>query len=224
MKRRRGRPKEKKVALLPYKRAISQIGIYKKGLAEGKELPSDIVEQFVIDISPYLNKKGDDIKKSTLKSNKQRRQFNKIIKEFTDSAYSTRAKRQQVRKSREEGLETSKFVKDNSGTYTATGKELLETFTALSRDKLMENVGFTCGDVIKLSTTVDDVTSDDIRAVAEYILRDMNSRTPSYLKGELEQDDTYNTAQRLLEYMKDNEIPPEDIESVFDNLKKEDKQ
>lgn len=207
--------KSKKVKLVSYKRAISQIAIYEKGLATGKERKSSIVEQFRSDISPYLNKNGT-LSKRALRSNKARQRFNKIISDFRRSEARTAKNRKSLYEARAEGIDNSEFVADNTLTVEKSGKEILDTFIELSYDRLMHNVGFRCGDVINLITSSDEVTQEDIREVAEYIQKDMNDSTPSFLKGELTKDKVYNQAQIMLDYIIEHNISTEDIKKSLD--------
>lgn len=207
----------KKIQLVSYKRAIQQIGIYERNLAQGKERPSKQVEEFRKAVAPYLNKNGT-LSKRALRSNKAKLQFNRIISEFKRGSARTATARKNLKSKIIEGLNESDFVARNKGAYNVSGKELLDTFVALSRDDLMNKLGFTCGEVIKLTTTVEGVTSADIKKVAEYLVRDKESTTPSFLKGELEQDASYNTAMKMLEYLESHDIPTEDIEETLDRI------
>lgn len=199
------------------KNAVRQIGIYKRNIASGTELYSERMEEFEKTLSKYLNKDGS-LSKSKLRTEKAKREYNRAITEFNKTSLRTQKSRLEVQEARVKGLEDSDIVKDNSA-GDIDGQELLETFAELSYDKLSKEVGFTSGDIIKLTSTVDKVDKNVLRSVAEYMLKDMNEKMPTSIKQWLETDDAYNTAKRMLEYIEDNDISVEDIDETFDRLK-----
>lgn len=205
--------KQKREKLTCYKAALRQISLHEKAVNKGQEVFSETVNSFKKDISKFINKNGT-LSKRALRSNKARKEFNAIVKSFKGS-------KQATKKQRKETYNKQLNTFQNRG-YASNKKEfnnILNVFTALSSDYMKDKLGFGSNQIMDISDHTDGVSKDDIQKVAQYIIKDMEDNTPSFLSQYLSVDDTYKVMKDTLSLMDEYELSPDEIKNAFDKAK-----
>lgn len=183
--------KKKTVQPIAHKRAIARVESYKKDLAKGKELQSEVIEKFSSDIAPFLTKKGT-VRKNL--SAKKTVEFNRIVGEFKKTTSYSRSKAQQKRK---RAVETA----EKRGTYTKKeSKAILEAFSSQAIRDLSKKQILDSDQVVTLLREFragGKVTKKDFERVAKYLI-EQKENVPNEVSGLATQDDTYKMAEQLL--------------------------
>ena len=187
--------KDKQV--VAYKRAL----ISAKAIQKDKALESEKAEQFLIDIQPYLTKKG--VVRKNL-SKKKVEQFNKLIEDYKKHGTPTKAKvKKKVKKASATAID--KGYVQNEKQY----KNLANIFQTDGVKSLIKGGYVDSDTIIVMAATLTTVTPDLVNKAAKKILSDLEDRTPAEAREALDQDDVY---QLLIEELQnineeDEEIP-----------------
>ena len=84
---------------------------------------------------------------------------------------------------------------------------------------MKDKLGFGSNQIMDISDHTDGVSKDDIQKVAQYIIKDMEDNTPSFLSQYLSVDDTYKVMKDTLSLMDEYELSPDEIKNAFDKAK-----
>lgn len=183
--------KKRTVQPIAHKRAIARVESYKKDLAKGKELQSEIIEQFASDITPFLTKKGT-VRKNL--SAKKTAEFNRLVGEFKKTTSYSKQKSQNKRK---RTIETA----EKRGTYTKQeSKAILDAFTSQAIRDLSKKQILDSDQVVTLLREFranGKTTKQEFEKVAKYLI-ETKENVPNEVSGLVTQDDTYKMAEELL--------------------------
>lgn len=182
-----------KVKPLSPERALKNYETYQHNRETGKEAKSRTVEKGYEELSKFLTKKGTP-KKSALRSQKQIRAYNKVVRKMTSGTYATYAKRERIRKKA-----TATAIQ--KGTYKRNkGKAVRNAFALNIYHVLLDASLFDSEQLINL---VNDYKIDD--KTLEKILTKMYERTifdtPEDAEKYVEMDDFYKQADSILYLM-----------------------
>lgn len=193
----------KKVKILPYKQIFREA---KKKASKGIQYAVDFVEFF----EPKMKVRKNELKKRDVRSNKQRRLVNEAVEYYKESREKEKKSHERERQ-REESLV-------NNGTVDSKedARNLISLFAVMSIDELAQKLGLSSEEIVDLYNEYDeDLAVENIRKVAEWVQRDKEMSTPSYLKDYLQEDDAYRLVDLVLNIMKNEEISQEDLEMAF---------
>ena len=198
----RKRKRQPKVAIKAYKRKYKQaVKLAKEGYTFAKEYIAFLGEKF--------KRKSNEFKKRDIRSNKQRQAIN----DATDR-YSREFEKLQNNKKRkakqEQGLINAGYA-DNRN----QASDIISLFAVLSEDRMKERFGFSCEEIMGLADNAEDIGIENVKKVAQWIQRDMESNTPSYVADYLQEDDTYKLADLVMQIIDEEKISPEDLEMAF---------
>lgn len=194
--------RQQKVVIKAYKRKYQQaVKLAKEGYAFATEYVSFLGEKF--------KRKSNEFKKRDIRSNKQRHAINgatdRFSKEFEKLKDSKKRKTKQ-----EQGLINAGYA-DNRG----QASDIIALFAVVSEDRMKERFGFSCEEIIGLADNAEDIGIENVKKVAKWIQRDMESNTPSYVTDYLQEDDSYKLADLVMQIIDDEQISPEDLEMAF---------
>ena len=198
----RKRKRQPKVAIKAYKRKYKQaVKLAKEGNAFAQEYVAFLGEKF--------KRKSNEFKKRDIRSNKQRQAINdatdRYSREFEKYQNSKKRKAKQ-----EQGLINSGYADNRE-----QASDIISLFAVLSEDRMKERFGFSCEEIMGLADNAEDIGIENVKKVAQWIQRDMESNTPSYVADYLQEDDTYKLADLVMQIIDDENISPEDLEMAF---------
>lgn len=174
-------------------RALQNYETYKHNRETGKEAKSRTIEKGYEELSKFLTKKGTP-KKSALRSQKQIRAYNKVVRKLTTGTYATYSKRERIRKKA-----TATAIE--KGTYKKSKSKRVRKAFALDIYHVLLDEGFFSSD--QLINVAQDFKIDD--KLLEDILTKMYERatfdTPEEAKHYIEKDDFYTQADTILNLM-----------------------
>ena len=196
------RKRQQKVTIKAYKRKYKQaVKLAKEGHAFAQEYVAFLDEKF--------KRKSNEFKKRDIRSNKQRQAIN----DATDH-YSREFKKWQNSKKRkakqEQGLINAGYADNRE-----QASDIISLFAVLSEDRMKERFGFSCEEIMGLADNAEDIGIENVKKVAQWIQREMESNTPSYVAEYLQEDDTYKLADLVMQIIDEEKISPEDLEMAF---------
>lgn len=199
MAKRRRQPKTK---IQAYKRKYRQaVKLSKEGLS--------FAQEYITFLGEKLKRKSMEFKKRDIRSNRQRQSIN----DATDR-YSREFEKWQNNKKRktkqEQGLINAGYA-DNK----EQASNIMSLFAVLSQDRMLERFGYSSEQVIGLAENAEEIGIENVKKVAMWIKRDMESNAPSYVVEYLQEDDTYKLADLIMRIVEDENISPEDLEMAF---------
>lgn len=182
-----------KVKPLSPERALKNYEIYQHNRETGKESKSRTLEKGYEELSKFLTKKGT-MKKTALRSQKQIRAYNKVVRKLTTGTYATYSKRERIRKK-------STATAIEKGTYKKSKSRRVRKAFALDIYHILLDEGlFSSEQMINIAQ---DFKIDD--KILEDILTKMYDRhtfdTPEEAKHYIEKDDFYTQADSILNLM-----------------------
>ena len=198
----RKRKRQPKVAIKAYKRKYKQaVKLAKEGNAFAQEYVAFLDEKF--------KRKSNEFKKRDIRSNKQRQAINdatdRYTREFEKYQNSKKRKAKQ-----EQGLINAGYADNRE-----QASDIISLFAVLSEDRMKERFGFSCEEIMGLADNAEDIGIENVKKVAQWIQRDMESNTPSYVADYLQEDDTYKLADLVMQIIDEEKISPEDLEMAF---------
>ena len=198
----RKRRRQPKVAIKAYKRKYKQaVKLAKEGHAFAQEYVAFLGEKF--------KRKSNEFKKRDIRSNKQRQAINdatdRYSREFEKWQNSKKRKAKQ-----EQGLINAGYADNRE-----QASDIISLFAVLSEDRMKERFGFSCEEIMGLADNAEDIGIENVKKVAQWIQRDMESNTPSYVADYLQEDDTYKLADLVMQIIDEEKISPEDLEMAF---------
>ena len=198
----RKRKRHPKVAIKAYKRKYNQaVKLAKEGHTFAQEYVAFLGEKF--------KRKSNEFKKRDIRSNKQRQAINnatdRYSREFEKFQNSKKRKAKQ-----EQGLINAGYADNRE-----QASDIISLFAVLSEDRMKERFGFSCEEIMGLADNAEDIGIENVKKVAQWIQRDMESNTPSYVADYLQEDDTYKLADLVMQIIDDGKISPEDLEMAF---------
>ena len=198
----RKRKRQPKVAIKAYKRKYKQaVKLAKEGNAFAQEYVAFLDEKF--------KRKSNEFKKRDIRSNKQRQAINdatdRYSREFEKWQNSKKRKAKQ-----EQGLINAGYADNRE-----QASDIISLFAVLSEDRMKERFGFSCEEIMGLADNAEDIGIENVKKVAQWIQRDMESNTPSYVADYLQEDDTYKLADLVMQIIDEEKISPEDLEMAF---------
>lgn len=175
---------------IAHKRVMSTMEKYKERVENDKDLKNEIVEQFIINVSPYFTKKGN-LRKNLSKEKIQ--DFNDQVKLLKSQKLDTlkgikKYNKEQKIKEKDEKRE-NKFIEK----WVDTEKDAQEV-TDLLKNKLVQrlmNKGYM--DIYNLMDIAEDEEVEEVgtEAVIDYALRELEEFTPNEILDELKEDEDY---------------------------------
>lgn len=174
-------------------RALQSAIAYEKNIILGKEIRSEVVEKFIEDIRPFLNKNGTISKRAT-RSKKARAKFNKIVKDFKKNPYSSQRFRKKLVK---KIVETTKR---NTGRSEKTIKKSINLFSDSAMRYLIALAEISSDEVM---TIAEEKNIDDVLEVARLMEKELKFGVPEEMslfdgKPPYTQDDIYLAFERAL--------------------------
>ena len=198
----RKRKRQPKVAIKAYKRK------YKQAVKLAKE-GNDFAQEYIEFIGEKLKRNSNEFKKRDIRSNKQRKAINdatdRYSREFEKLQNSKKRKAKQ-----EQGLINAGYADNRE-----QASDIISLFAVLSEDRMKERFGFSCEEIMGLADNAEDIGIENVKKVAQWIQRDMESNTPSYVADYLQEDDTYKLADLVMQIIDEEKISPEDLEMAF---------
>ena len=194
--------RQPKVLIKAYKRKYNQaVKLAKEGYTFAREYVAFLGEKF--------KRKSNEFKKRDIRSNKQRQAINdatdRYSREFEKWQNSKKRKAKQ-----EQGLINAGYADNRE-----QASDIISLFAVLSEDRMKERFGFSCEEIMGLADNAEDIGIENVKKVARWIQRDMESNTPSYVAEYLQEDDTYKLADLVMQIIDDEKISPEDLEMAF---------
>lgn len=206
----------KKINIVSNKRAINRIETYKKNVAKGKELHSEVIEEFERNISPYLTKKGT-VRKNL--SKKRQEEFNKLVTDFKKTTASSAAKAKQKRKRTvETAAKRGTYSKEESLTIFKAFQE--SAIRTLSNKKYLDSSQNVM--IIRDYVHSGEISIDEYKKVAQYIIDLKRLQLPQEVTGLIDKDDDKMLAETLIENFDriDWEAIEDDVKSgKYDGIK-----
>ena len=182
-----------KVKPLSPERALQNYETYQRNRETGREAKSRTVEKGYEELSKFLTKKGTP-KKSALRSQKQIRAYNKVVRKLTTGTYATYSKRERIRKKA-----TATAIE--KGTYKKSKSKRVRKAFALDIYHVLLDEGFFSSE--QLINVAQDYKIDD--KILEDILTKMYDRytfdMPEESKHYIDKDDFYTQADSILNLM-----------------------
>lgn len=207
--------KKKTIKLLDPKKALRNVSVYEKNRKKQKEPRSKVVENFRDNISKYLNKDGS-LSKTKLRTKKARREYNKLVRDFNKSVYSTYKGRRDV-----EHKATETAIKEN--TYTRKeSKKVREAFAEDIYHYMLQKGALTSSQMINLAT--DYMYSDESNEILFRVLEEIKKRiefeVPDELRDDLTLDDIYTVTDKIMnEYFTTNKTLTEILDTELTDEK-----
>lgn len=189
--------KNKRVVPIAHKRAISTMEKYKERVQNEKDLKNEDIEQFIINVSPFLTKKGT-LRKGL--SNKKIEQFNALVGEVKEKGIDTL---KGIRQANQKKINDKRATSWVEGEFTDS-KEIADEMNEILKDKMIAklvNKGYIS--IYHLRDLVeedieDTNTTENIRKVADYIINEIESTSPSEILENIKtQDETFNLMNDL---------------------------
>ena len=198
----RKRKRQPKVVIKAYKRKYKQaVKLAKEGYAFAQEYVDFLGEKF--------KRNSNEFKKRDIRSNKQRQAINdatdRYSREFEKFQNSKKRKAKQ-----EQGLINAGYADNRE-----QASDIISLFAVLSEDRMKERFGFSCEEIMGLADNAEEIGIENVKKVAQWIQRDMESNTPSYVADYLQEDDTYKLADLVMQIIEEEKISPEDLEMAF---------
>ena len=181
--------KIKGVTIAGYKGALRSAESYRKQVDKGKILQSNVMENFLTDVKPYLTKKGE-LRKNL--SKKKYEEFNKLVKGFKESPYSSVKKLKEITHKAD-----VTYTETHAGATMAEAQTVRELFVMANDNKI--KLG---SDIVE--ALADDaennykISTDDYKKILEEYLNRKATYTPEEAQDYLAQDDTVEVMQRLM--------------------------
>lgn len=196
-KRTKNRKHQRKVKINAYKRKFKQA---QKLAKQGVEY----AQKFIDALAPHLKRNGE-LKKRDIRSNRQRSAINSIIHQYDADVIQADVEQKQA-----QGLVNAGYAWN-----TDEAKHLISAFAVLSANEMMDKLGFSCEQIITAVQEYEEISADNLKKVAEWLIREREERTPSYLHEYLKEDDNYMLFDLMLDILNQENITPEDIEDAF---------
>ena len=198
----RKRKRQSKIAIKAYKRK------YKQAVKLAKE-GHDFAKEYITFLGEKFKRKSNEFKKRDIRSNKQRQAINdatdRYSREFEKYQNSKKRKAKQ-----EQGLINAGYADNRE-----QASDIISLFAVLSENRMKERFGFSCEEIMGLADNAEDIGIENVKKVARWIQRDMESNTPSYVADYLQEDDTYKLADLVMQIIDEEKISPEDLEMAF---------
>ena len=173
----RKRKRQPKVSIKAYKRK------YKQAVKLAKEGHS-FAQEYIDFLGEKFKRKSNEFKKRDIRSNKQQQAINdatdKYSREFEKLQNSKKRKAKQ-----EQGLINAGYADNRE-----QASDIISLFAVLSEDRMKERFGFSCEEIMGLADNAEDIGIENVKKVASWIQRDMESNTPSYVAEYLQEDET----------------------------------
>lgn len=189
--------KTKRVVPIAHKRAISTMEKYKERVQNEKDLKNEDIEQFIIDVSPFLTKKGT-LRKGL--SNKKIEQFNALVSEVKEKGINTLKGIKQANQKKINDKRATSWVE---GEFTDS-REIADEMNEILKNKMIAklvNKGYIS--IYHLRDLVEEDieetgTDENTKKVSEYIIKQIESETPSEILEEVHsKDDMFNLMNDL---------------------------
>lgn len=184
-----------------------KINAYKRKFKQAQKLAkqgAEYAQKFVNALTPLLKRNGE-LKKREIRSNKQRNNINTIIKRYDDDII-----QEEIRNKQAQGLVNAGYAWN-----TDDAKQIMSAFAVLSIDEMIDKLGFSSEQVITSVQEYPELSAENLKKVAEWLIREREERTPSYLREYLKEDDAYILYDLMLDMLSHENITPEDIEDAF---------
>lgn len=181
--------KIKGITIQGYKGTLRSLESYKKQLVKGKVLESKTMLDYGAEIAAYLTKKGE-LRKNL--SKKKYEQFNKLVKDFKESPYSSVKKLKEITQKADET-----YTKTHAGATMAEAQSVREIFVMANDNKvklgseLVEALADDAENNYKIS-------SNDYKKILDEYLNRKATYTPEEAQDYLEYDDTVREMQKLM--------------------------
>lgn len=183
--------KKKTVQPIAHKRAIARVESYKKDLAKGKELQSEVIEKFSSDIAPFLTKKGT-VRKNL--SAKKTAEFNRLVGEFKKTtSYSRSKSRQKLKRTVATAVKRGTYTKKESPAILEAFKK--QAIRDLSKKGVLESDQVVS--LLREFRASNRNSLEDVEKVAKYLIN-LKENVPNEVSGLVDFDDTYKMAEQLL--------------------------
>lgn len=189
--------RKKKVELIAYQRVLNTIPNYIKEVKRGQQVSSNVVNTFIEDIKPFLTRKGT-LKKSAIRTNKQRQTFNKIVTNFKENPYSSVRFRKKI---------AQKIVQTSVKNKVYNIKEATNVLSTFSDDVarwVIDYAHMDSGQVVKMAK---EYSFNNIYKIAKMLKNEIENKIPLEMRTVLKKepytdDDVYNTLIDALEKLK----------------------
>ena len=198
----RKRKRQPKVVIKAYKRKYNQaVKLAKEG--------NTFAQEYVAFLGEKFKRKSNEFKKRDIRSNKQRQAINDATDRYTREFEKFQNNKKRKAK-QEQGLINAGYADNRE-----QASDIISLFAVLSEDRMKERFGFSCEEIMGLADNAEDIGIENVKKVASWIQRDMESNTPSYVADYLQEDDTYKLADLVMQIIEEEKISPEDLEMAF---------
>ena len=198
----RKRKRQPKVVIKAYKRKYNQaVKLAKEG--------NTFAQEYVAFLGEKFKRKSNEFKKRDIRSNKQRQAINDATDRYTREFEKFQNNKKRKAK-QEQGLINAGYADNRE-----QASDIISLFAVLSEDRMKERFGFSCEEIMGLADNAEDIGIENVKKVAMWIQRDMESNTPSYVADYLQEDDTYKLADLVMQIIEEEKISPEDLEMAF---------
>lgn len=185
---------------------------YRRSVEKGKEKASKDLDKLLSDLNQYYGKRGK-LLKSKVKSEKQRKKYNELLKEI--EKYSSKAKREAVKTETQISETASKLTNyfGMTGEHAAAAADIF-----VNRTMPIAARGYKPSQVV-LTLADSGFDADAIENILNYIERDLEFNTPDEMKAFREEDDIYMFVSHMANLKElDPEIAVEDIIKLADQM------
>lgn len=185
---------------------------YRRSVEKGKEKASKDLDKLLSDLNQYYGKRGK-LLKSKVKSEKQRKNYNDLLKEI--EKYSSKAKREAVKTE----TQVSETAAKLSNYFGMTGKHAAAAADIfVNRTMPIAARGYKPSQVV-LTLADSGFDADAIENILNYIERDLEFNTPDEMKAFREEDDIYMFVSHMANLKElDPDIPVEDVIKLADQM------
>lgn len=185
---------------------------YRRSVEKGKEKASKDLDKLLKDLDEFYGKR-EKLLKSKVKSEKQRKKYNDLLKEI--EKYSSKAKR--TAKTAE--TQVSETASKLSNYFGMTGEHAAAAAEIFVRNTMpIAARGYKPSQVV-LTLADSGFDADSIENILNYIERDLEFNTPDEMRGFREEDDIYMFVSHMANLKElDPEIPVEDIIKLADQM------
>jgi hypothetical protein len=185
---------------------------YRRSVEKGKEKASKDLDKLLDDLNQYYGKRGK-LLKSKVKSEKQRKKYNDLLKEI--EKYSSKAKRS----ARTAETQVSETASKLANYFGMTGEHAAAAAEIFVRNTMpIAARGYKPSQVVLILAEA-GFDADAIDNILNYIERDLEFSTPDEMRTFREEDDIYMFVSHMANLKElDPEIPVEDIIKLADQM------
>lgn len=176
---------KKNIVPVAHKRVLSTIEKYKERVKTDKDLYNEDVENFIINVSPLLTKKGT-VNKRKIK------QFNELVTGFKSQGLDTlkgiRRENKRIKTEKSNKKREQSYIENGLLTNEQDAKNMTKLLQQKITTKLLSKLILDSSQLLDIAED-DDTDVEDIEQVIDYILKTYENVTPNEILEELDEDE-----------------------------------